>query len=1489
MNAPTTAAPGLSSPIEEIDESQLREFADPVSTRKAIFDRTLKAFESKFPMENGDMRLEVSNLRYDPKKMNYGISATKDALLHGKRLNTPLYGDVRLTNISTGEVLDQKPGHLLANVPYLTDRGTFVHDGTEYVTVNQTRLRPGIYTRKRENGEMEAHINVRPGTGMGLRMYMEPETGIFRVRAGASQIKLYPILSRLGVSDDQLAAAWGPSVLEANRAAGDPKAFGKFYDKLVGSRADRFLERLRKNEADEAAEDGFSDDDSEQKEASFGPDDFNEEKQAFFDAFTTAMARYNPDQEEFAAAMLAQGFKPVGSGDEVGYERIKRAMRIITFDDHEKTAGQTLQMMGTGAALGGLGGALLSAVQEMRANSRADRRWANGEDPRKEKVDWAKNMLLGAAVGGGIGLSRSLREGSPVKPKDEMTLIPGDMTVTPSTPPEASAPAPKPAPAPPLGHSKPSQAAKGEVPISSLSTATRKPEDLARNQAIADNPDLRDRPTIAPAVPADGSRPTTIGPVGHRFEHIGSYRPDQFKGNYGDKLDVEIAKAKAYAANNDLGYDYDLLKKPVPVFRRRAGSNSIVGSQSVTDIYGAGPFRTVKNEILLDTDMDGNPTDEYATGLNDPMPLTAMEEKTNVESPIDWFGNAQEEYKKPFRDKIPTADQALTGGDIKSAPNETLDHELTHSWTSPGLMVTDPKKLLPGSGGLSSHRERLVSGDTHDHGAKPAEGIGWMSRLQHHLFKDQGGRLETPTEALQFLRNKVEIQDDGEFEKSLNGMPWDVRRLFRHLRNMKDDPSVSADEYTRYLRFLSHHAPALVQEFDPNDMEAIGKTASFEDEFVWGQDPLVDFLFSGLQKEADVVVPGRKDSFAFDRDALRAQRARVNTNVSEATKRSGNYRKGHVRINGLDISIENPKGSYRRGVSRDGKAWQTKMKDDYGYVKGTRGKDGDHIDVFLGPELDSEMVFIVDQRDKGGKTFDEHKCMLGFRNREAAKAAYLANYDDEWDGFMAITPLTFDQFRWWCYNGDTSKPMKDQQTAKIASDYQGWIGVDLDGTLAVHEGAFDPTYVGDPIPSMLKFVQWLIQSGETVKIMTARASDQDHIPVVEDWLEKNGLAGVEVTNIKDPGMKMLIDDRAVRAGKNQGLSLEDEQMVKSELKLAAAKCPGCNREFPEGEPLPDVDMCEVCERYGCPKEKTAMLSYPGEDQLKDLISRVRQEMQKEASAADLLGPESEEDPYVDHGALIEELTLKVAMELGGFDEELHPKVKPINEREKAALVMEQLTRMEIDPEISERNLGRPYANLGVEPLVDTAAKLLRINRGEDDQDDRDNKANQTFHSVDDFIEERIKKDAGQIGRTLMYRTRYNGSLKSFRPGLFTPQIEGLIVSNSLSQAVPGVNPVELYDIRQKVTQVGEGGIGSKDSIPLEARDVHPSQLGVIDPIRTAESGMVGIDQRFSAFARKGPNNQLYFPLIDRRTGKRVWRTPSQIYGKKVLFPRNASA
>jgi len=143
---------------------------------------------------------------------------------------------------------------------------------------------------------------------------------------------------------------------------------------------------------------------------------------------------------------------------------------------------------------------------------------------------------------------------------------------------------------------------------------------------------------------------------------------------------------------------------------------------------------------------------------------------------------------------------------------------------------------------------------------------------------------------------------------------------------------------------------------------------------------------------------------------------------TEAQKAAGNYKVGRVNVHGMDISVENPAGSVRQGVDPDGKPWRTDMAHHYGYVRGSEGNDGDHFDVFIGPNPDSRKVFVVDQVNPDG-SFDEHKGLIGFDSLEQARAGYLSNYSQDWTGLGAITEMPVDAFKSWVRDGAKRKPL----------------------------------------------------------------------------------------------------------------------------------------------------------------------------------------------------------------------------------------------------------------------------------------------------------------------------------------------------------------------------------------------------------------------------------------------------------------------------------
>lgn len=173
---------------------------------------------------------------------------------------------------------------------------------------------------------------------------------------------------------------------------------------------------------------------------------------------------------------------------------------------------------------------------------------------------------------------------------------------------------------------------------------------------------------------------------------------------------------------------------------------------------------------------------------------------------------------------------------------------------------------------------------------------------------------------------------------------------------------------------------------------------------------------------------------------IEAARAEVAPEPTSAQKEAGNYKKGHLKLLGLDIALENPKGSTRSGTDQDGKAWHSTMAHDYGYIKRTEGADGDHVDVFIGDQLDSETVYVVDQVDPKTGKFDEHKVMLGFYDEAAARAGYLANYEQGWKGLGTIKAMPLDEFKHWVKGGDTTKPISAQEMSDKITDFGEKIG-----------------------------------------------------------------------------------------------------------------------------------------------------------------------------------------------------------------------------------------------------------------------------------------------------------------------------------------------------------------------------------------------------------------------------------------------------------------
>lgn len=244
------------------------------------------------------------------------------------------------------------------------------------------------------------------------------------------------------------------------------------------------------------------------------------------------------------------------------------------------------------------------------------------------------------------------------------------------------------------------------------------------------------------------------------------------------------------------------------------------------------------------------------------------------------------------------------------------------------------------------------------------------------------------------------------------------------LQDILDDMVVISRSANRVNLESKTHKAAVRLEWDGEKKNWL--LTAFEKEKPTATDRTTDIGDTELQNDT---APLQTESSSTDKDSdssrnindlsekIADAEANTDINPTEAQKEAGNYKKGHVRVGTFDISIEQPKGSVRSGVDANGKKWETTMQNTYGYIRGTEGVDGDHIDVFLSDDIDGwngRKAFVVDQYNEDG-SFDEHKVMLGFNEAAGAETAYFANYDKDWakKHKTVVTPVNLEDFEKW--------------------------------------------------------------------------------------------------------------------------------------------------------------------------------------------------------------------------------------------------------------------------------------------------------------------------------------------------------------------------------------------------------------------------------------------------------------------------------------------
>jgi DNA-directed RNA polymerase beta subunit len=199
--------------------------------RQLLYDSVLQGVQQSFPLSYSGVRVEVEDLGFDGPE-TYSRPEQRRALMENRTLDRKLRGTMRLLDDQTGEELDRRRTTLL-RVPVLTERGTYIQNGSDIGSIRQGRLLAGPYSRRKANGQLETQFNVRVGTGTNFRVLMDPDSAQYRFAVKGSNLHLYSLLKDLGYEDEALARSWGDRILDINRSKYDKQTLGKAYAKLL--------------------------------------------------------------------------------------------------------------------------------------------------------------------------------------------------------------------------------------------------------------------------------------------------------------------------------------------------------------------------------------------------------------------------------------------------------------------------------------------------------------------------------------------------------------------------------------------------------------------------------------------------------------------------------------------------------------------------------------------------------------------------------------------------------------------------------------------------------------------------------------------------------------------------------------------------------------------------------------------------------------------------------------------------------------------------------------------------------------------------------------------------------------------------------------------------------------------------------------------------------------------------------------------------------
>jgi DNA-directed RNA polymerase beta subunit len=206
------------------------------------------------------------------------------------------------------------------------------------------------------------------------------------------------------------------------------------------------------------------------------------------------------------------------------------------------------------------------------------------------------------------------------------------------------------------------------------------------------------------------------------------------------------------------------------------------------------------------------------------------------------------------------------------------------------------------------------------------------------------------------------------------------------------------------------------------------------------------------------------------------------------------------------------------------------------------------------------------------------------------------------------------------------------------------------------------------------------------------------------------------------------------------------------------------------------------------------------------------------------------------------------------------------------------------PVVADDDEFDSYTPVGLDGILASTEKLLAVNRGLDDPDERDAMPNDRVHTTDMLLGERIKMDTAGKRRQLMWHAARHRSLKGLHPFVFDSYGRDMLIGNPLSQPLEEINPLQILTQSRRMTKMGPGGIGDSNAVTESMRAVHASQFGFLSPTEGPESGNAGIDVRLARGVKVGSDRRLYQRFRNTHTGKIHWMSPEDMVGATLKLP-----